>query len=153
MTSKNKLFSGAALGSILGTMAALLYPRRHDIMEYVREHSNDVNRITDKAREYGNSLFNRGYRQKEIRNNYLKSGFVGVIIGAGAALLLAPKSGKALRGQLTKAYNDISEKSEDFVHHFKNNAAYPFTQTHHNGVKKRRPTLKTTIKTKKTHHK
>lgn len=151
MTSK-KLFSGAALGSILGTMAALFYPRRRDIADYIRDHSDDINHLTNKAREYGNSLFNRGSRQREINNNYLKSGILGAFIGASAALLLAPKTGKALRGQLTKAYSDISEKSEDFVHHFKNNAHYPFAHTQHNGVKKKRPALKTALK-KKTHHK
>jgi gas vesicle protein len=152
MTS-NKIFSGAALGSLLGTMAALIYPQRNGIREYINDHSDHINYYAKKARDYGNSLFNRGSRQREIRYNYLKSGLVGVILGAGAALLLAPKSGKALRGQLTKAYNDISEKSEGFVHHFKSNAHYPFSDTHYNGVKKKRPTLKTTIKTKKTPHK
>lgn len=152
MTSK-KIFSGAALGSILGTMAALIYPRRRGITEYIHDHSDDLNYYTNKAREYGNSLFNSRSHQRDIRNNYLKSGLAGVVVGIGAALLLAPKSGKALRGQLTKAYNNISEKSEELVHQFKANSHYPFANSHYNGVKKKRPTLKATIKSKKTQHK
>jgi gas vesicle protein len=39
----------------------------------------------------------------------------GGIVGVTTALLLAPKAGKRLRGELYNAYEDISERSKDFI--------------------------------------
>lgn len=141
MTSTKKMISGAAIGTLLGSLAALLYPRRQEIIERIRDHSEDLNDFKEKAREYGKRF---DFRRVEYRENYWKGGLIGLIVGAGAALLIAPKTGKNLRGQLTRAYNDLSERSEEVIHQFKNNSHNPFTaaRTHHNGVKKKKPAIR-----------
>lgn len=40
---------------------------------------------------------------------------IGGIIGAGAALLLAPKSGRELRGELSEGYQTASKKTQDLA--------------------------------------
>lgn len=155
MTSTKKIISGAAIGTLLGSLVALAYQRRNEILERVRDHSGDFNDLKEMAKEYGGALINKGrqlnFRKMEPRTNYWKSGFIGLMAGAGAALLLAPKSGKSLRGQLSRVYNDFSEKSEEVIHQFKNNSLVPFA-THPNGVKRKRSALKAK-KTSKVHPK
>ena len=38
---------------------------------------------------------------------------IGVLVGAVAGLLLAPKSGQETRGELSKSLNDLSDKVSD----------------------------------------
>lgn len=153
MTSTKKLISGAAIGTLLGSLAAFLYPKRHEIIENILDRSEDISHLADKARHYGEALLNTGkqlnFRRVEYRTNYWKGGLLGLLIGAGTALLVAPKTGKTLRGQITRAYNDLSERSEGFVHHFKNNSHNPFAEHHRtshsttqNGMKKKKPATK-----------
>jgi len=151
MASIKKIFSGAAVGTLLGSFAVLLYPRRNEIMEYLRNHSSDLNGLTDKAKGYGESLLKQGkqlnFRRVEYRTNYLTGGIIGLIVGVGTGLLLAPKTGKVLRGHISKAYSDLSVKSEEVIHKFKNGTHNPFThspttQTKQNEVKKRKPAVK-----------
>lgn len=41
---------------------------------------------------------------------------LGGIVGATAALLLAPKSGKEIRRDLSRTYEDVSETAHDLAH-------------------------------------
>jgi gas vesicle protein len=132
MASSKKIISGAALGTLLGSLAAVMYPKRREIIEHIMDHAEDIGDIAGKAREYGEAILSKTQLFNSGRTNhaghYLKGGLVGFLIGAGTALLIAPKSGKNLRGQLARAYNDLSERSEEFVHHFKNNTRNPFAE-------------------------
>ncbi|HEV8051013.1 MAG TPA: YtxH domain-containing protein [Parachlamydiaceae bacterium] len=159
MESTQKIIAGAALGTLLGSLAVVLFPRRYEIMEQIKNHSDDFNDLPGKAREFGESLLNSGkrfnFRRVESRDNYWKGGLLGLIVGVGATLLAAPSSGKNLRKQLSNAYTDLSEKSEEVIHHFKNNSHNPFAHTthatassHRNGVKKK-PALKKAVQHKK----
>lgn len=150
MTSTKQMISGAAIGTLFGSLAALLYSQRREIIEKLQEHSEDFNGLKDKAIEYSGSLLNKGkqlnFRKVEYRTSYWQGGLVGLIIGAGAAFLIAPRTRKNLRGHITRVYNDLSERSEEVLHQFKNNS--PSLFTHHNGVKKKKPSIrkKTTLK-------
>ncbi|MDB5054096.1 MAG: YtxH-like protein [Bacilli bacterium] len=44
--------------------------------------------------------------------DFLIGAVVGGVLGAMAALLLAPKSGRELRGDISEQYNNISEKTQ-----------------------------------------
>lgn len=155
MAHTKKIASGAALGTLLGSLAAMMYPKRREIIEHVMDRAEDISHLAEKAREYGEAfmgngkLFNFGHKT-ESKANYIKGGLIGFLIGAGAALMMAPKTGKNLRGQLARAYNDLSERSEEFVHHFKNNTHYPFAtpRTMQNGMKVKK---KKTILKRKAH--
>jgi len=51
--------------------------------------------------------------EKGVVLNFLAGVGIGAIIGAGIALLLAPKSGPETREDLKKAMQDLSKSSED----------------------------------------
>lgn len=56
----------------------------------------------------------------ENRNNmngkdFLLGAIMGSVIGAATALLLAPKSGRELRGDLSTQYQNVSEKTQEIA--------------------------------------
>lgn len=104
MAKMKDVVRGAALGTLLGSLAVALYPKRFEIIEAVMDQTNGLG---DRAKDYANLLFKEDHSQ-EMRNHYL-SGLAGLVLGAGMTLFLAPKSGKQLRAQVTKAYNVLSE--------------------------------------------
>jgi gas vesicle protein len=46
---------------------------------------------------------------------FLVGAVIGGVLGATAALLLAPKAGKELREDLSEAYENLSEKAQDLA--------------------------------------
>lgn len=162
MTSSKKIISGAAIGTLLGSLTAMLYPKRREIIENLLERTEDISELAEKAREYGEALFNKGSRisfnRSGYRNNHLGSGLIGFLLGASAAMLASSRKGRALRVQLARAYNHLSGKSEEFVHHFKNNSHHPFTMNRpmnrpinrptqsQSATKRKKPMSKTTRK-------
>jgi gas vesicle protein len=140
MISAKKILSGAAIGTLLGSLATFLYPRRYELIEQLLENGENLNAFTNKARDYGEQLFSRGRRtrRQESLNGYLRGGLLGFAIGATTALFSTPKTGKALRGQLAKAYQGLSEKSEEVIHQFRNNS-HPLSVR---AVKRRKPAPK-----------
>lgn len=126
MPSTKNIISGAAIGTVIGCLAAFLYPRRNELLERIQEGSATLSHIGEKAREYGESLLDksklRNLRRVEYRDRYLTGGLFGLTVGAITALLIAPKTGKALRRQLAQTYHDLSEKSEQVIHQFRNNS-------------------------------
>lgn len=160
MAHSKKIVSGTALGTLLGSIASMMYPKRRAFLEHLMERADDINHLAEKAKEFGEAFLGKGKlfhfgNGAESKANYIKGGVIGFIVGATAALLIAPKSGKNFRGQIARAYNDISEKSEEFVHHFKNNTHNPFATHHHrttqNGVMKKKKTA--TAAKRKAHSK
>ncbi|KAF3363232.1 hypothetical protein PHSC3_000121 [Chlamydiales bacterium STE3] len=106
MVRMKNVARGVALGTLLGSIAVALYPKRFEIMEALRDQTHCAE---DKAREYSNLLSN-GQHTEEPLNHYLTGGLAGLLLGAGMALFLTPKSGKQLRAQVVKAYNAFSDK-------------------------------------------
>jgi len=47
--------------------------------------------------------------------DFIIGAFIGGLLGAAAALLLAPKSGRDLRKDISEQYSQVSEKSADIV--------------------------------------
>src|ERR1700730_11606768 len=86
---------GAAVGTLLGSLAAILYPRRQEILETLKEQTSDLN---EKAKEYANLLIQKGsqmtHKKRMVSNNHWKSTLAGVLLGAGVTFLLTPKTGK-----------------------------------------------------------
>ncbi len=126
--TKLKILTGAAIGTLLGSLAIALYPRRQEIMDAIADQSEG---LSDKARDYIDALISKGAvlthlrEEEEDRSVYWKSGLAGVLFGAGAALFLAPKSGKQLRSQVLRVYNDLSGRTQEVIRDFKNNG-HPF---------------------------
>lgn len=117
-----KIIAGAALGTLLGSLLVALYPKRNEIFDAIQDQSTDY---ADKAKQFANIMLN-GKQAHNAGNTFLKGSILGALLGAGAALLLAPKTGKQLRNQVSQAYNEFSDKTEHVVDLFKNNSHNPF---------------------------
>ncbi|MGG3560334.1 YtxH domain-containing protein [Neobacillus rhizosphaerae] len=61
-------------------------------------------------REYESREANQN-RNDESSNSFILGAFIGGVVGAAAALLFAPKSGKELRSTLTNQAGSIMDKS------------------------------------------
>ncbi|BBI35297.1 YtxH domain-containing protein [Cohnella abietis] len=48
-------------------------------------------------------------------NGTLKGVLIGGVIGAAAALLLAPKSGRELRGDIRDRYTDVQDRTKQMI--------------------------------------
>jgi len=133
--------AGALLGTLVGTLAAMAYPRRQEILDTVRNHKNRATRYADSLLAKGQELTDFIPKRTVYRETYWKGGLLGLFLGAGIGILTAPKSGKQLRNQVSKAYTDVSSKTHDIIHTFKNNNHNPFLHNgiKHNGIKKTKP--------------
>ncbi|MFJ7971028.1 YtxH domain-containing protein [Psychrobacillus sp. NPDC096389] len=64
---------------------------------------------------YYNEPRDNVYREEEVSGkDFMLGVFIGGIIGAATALLLAPKTGSELRGNLTTQAGQLKEKTMDF---------------------------------------
>lgn len=157
--AKNKIIAGAAIGTLLGSLALALFPRRKEIVDAIMDQGEE---FTDKAKEYAQLLLDKGrnlanFRVEEEDNSAaIWSGVAGLILGAGAALFMAPKTGKQLRNQAIKTYNELFGKTKSVINVLKN-SSHPFIPvtrstahkaTHHNGTQHPVKRTKRLIKTK-----
>lgn len=136
---------GAAVGSVLGGVAALLVaPKagrklREDIYDTYCNLSDKTEALakkgksltrgvsckssdwTDTARSFlGGTIKNvKGLiadeEEEYTTRDLLIGGLIGGVLGAAVGLLIAPKSGDELRNDLVETYEDISEKAQDFT--------------------------------------
>lgn len=68
---------------------------------------------------------------------FMKGALLGALLGGTTCLLLAPKSGKELRDEITNGYNTINQKTQDLteqIRHHGHKMMHPFEkeETHHN---------------------
>lgn len=142
MGRNTDLITGAVIGGVLGGVIGLLFaPKsgselREDIAEGYTAINNKSQEITRDLKKKGAQLYHQCERlcsQGECNacdeeecscdqestgthvNTLMIGGAIGAVIGATAALLLAPQSGEKLRSQLGDSYEDIRDKAEDFV--------------------------------------
>lgn len=56
-------------------------------------------------------------------NSVLLAFFLGGVVGAGVALLMAPKSGQETREQIKKLADEVKEKAESYMEEAKHKAS------------------------------
>lgn len=135
---------GAAVGSLLGSVAALLIaPKtgsklRKDICDAYCDMSDKTQDFVNKGRslaknigcqtcDWGNKAKSVIERAKETVKGWVSEeeeedttrdlligGLVGGVLGAAIGLLLAPKPGSELREDIAETYEDITERAHDF---------------------------------------
>ncbi|EMR05706.1 Gas vesicle protein [Bhargavaea cecembensis DSE10] len=59
---------------------------------------------------YSDSFYHEGYEKEDSSGGFIAGALIGALIGAGAALLLAPKTGKELRSDVSSQAGTIKEK-------------------------------------------
>lgn len=135
---------GAAVGSLLGSVAALLAApksgrrlrqdicdaycdfsdKTHDMARKGKSLAKNVSCQTSdwagKAKSLVQGLTSKAQGWCEEEEEYctrdlLVGGLVGGIVGAVAGLLLAPKPGEDLRQDIVDTYHDMSEKTQDIA--------------------------------------
>lgn len=119
----NDFVKGALLGGLIGGVAYLLIaPKsgreiRDDIMTGYSNLSERTQDFADNIRSRGNRLLGRQEEKTFLEENgtFIAGGAIGAVICALAALLLAPQSGEELREGLGDRYEEIRDKTEDFV--------------------------------------
>ena len=62
------------------------------------------------------------YREDQSGASFVLGMMTGAFIGAGVALLFAPKSGTEMRQQLGEQYRDLAEKVGERTQHLRENA-------------------------------
>lgn len=126
---------GAAIGGVLGTVAALLIaPKtgehlRHDIYDTCCDVSDKIGKtkksftskaecLSDKASclvdDIKEWIHPNGHEAPSSKE-FIVGGIAGGILGAVAALLLTPKSGSDMRQNLADAYDDVSERTHEMA--------------------------------------
>ena len=123
---QNDFIKGALIGGVLGGIAALLAaPKsgkclRDDIANGYNTINKRSHEFADGVREQGQSIYNaiNGIEEDHSHNSLLVGGALGAVIGAIAALLVAPKAGNKLREQLGDKYEEIRDKAEDALNQF-----------------------------------
>lgn len=130
--SHKEFIIGAAVGSLLGGVAALLTaPKsgkkiRQDICDTYCDLSKRTQELAHKGKNLANSfgshheswadkakhLFSKE-EEESMGKDFLIGGLAGGVLGAVAGLLLAPKSGEELREDIMETYDDVSEYAHD----------------------------------------
>jgi gas vesicle protein len=136
---------GAAVGSLLGSVAALLTSpttgrklredicdaycnltdRTHDLADRGKSLAKSISCQTCDWASRAKSAVNgatktvKGWvgeeEEEESSRDLIIGGLVGGIVGAALGLMLAPKSGEALRHDIADTYDDISERTHEFA--------------------------------------
>jgi gas vesicle protein len=65
---------------------------------------------------YSDSFYHEGHEKEDNGGGFIAGALIGALIGAGAALLLAPKTGKELRSDVSSQAGNIKEKGIELTH-------------------------------------
>lgn len=118
-SENNGFLKGAVVGGVLGGIAALLLsPKsgqelRQDIMDGYSTVSDKTNDLKCKSQNLFCSRKDAGFLDK--KSTIVVGSLLGGVIGAIAALLLAPESGKTLREKFGDHFDEIRDKAEEFI--------------------------------------
>ncbi len=115
--SAKGIIISAMIGTIISSLSLILIPKRKKILAALK---NRKTAWIEKAKNVSESVLNEFHPLTEKRGSrnmprFIQGAFLGLILGAGSALLLTPKTGKQLRNNLTKKYLNLSEKTQDMI--------------------------------------
>lgn len=125
---QNDFIKGALVGGVLGGVAALLMAPKSgkDLRDDISEGYQMINKrshdLADGIREQGQCWMDsiNGKEESHHPSHFFVGGTIGAVIGAVAALLLAPSSGNKLREHLGDSYEEIRDKAEAVLKGFNN---------------------------------
>jgi gas vesicle protein len=110
---------GAVVGTLLGTFASLLIPKRKKIMSVLKN-----NNWIDKAKSVSESVLDEFHYSDKSKyqsiSKFVQGALTGLALGAGTALLITSKVGQQLQNRVTKKYSEISDKTEDLMQYINN---------------------------------
>jgi gas vesicle protein len=112
---------GAVLGSLIGTFSVLLSPKRQKLLAMLQDQTGSW---ANKAKNIGRSArgtfdgVHWGHSHEVATTNFIKGSFMGLVVGAGAAMLLTPKTGSQVRKKITERYADVADVAQELIHVF-----------------------------------
>lgn len=126
--SQNQMdfLKGAVVGGLVGAVAGLLLaPKsgkkiRQDIADGFEAIQERTQEVADNIKCRSSQLLNRHEEEENGSTALLTGGALGAVVGAIAALLLAPQSGEQLREGLGDKYDEIRGRAEKFVNQLNN---------------------------------
>lgn len=130
---------GAIVGTMLGSLSAALMPKRQSMLAQTKG-------FAEKAKSFSDNFYNgirklSGPKQEEP-STFLKGAITGLLLGAGVAAFLTPKTGKQLRTNLSQKYQDIADKTQEIMQFINNEHGYALSNgshaTHHRAAPKRK---------------
>lgn len=111
MKTINHILVGAIAGTVLGTLATLLYPNHRRTLERYTRQSQGLGK---KAAEYVENFINGRVINRAPRSEFTK-GLLGFFIGAALTSMLTPLSNKRFRQRLISAYYELSDRTHHAV--------------------------------------
>ncbi len=113
-------FKGMILGALAGTAAATAFAllgSRQSLIGNIRDHAQDW---AEKARNVKENVYDDmsgliESRRTRRRKVFTTGALLGLLIGAGSAALLTPKTGRQLRKDLSHKYRGVANKTHTVV--------------------------------------
>lgn len=108
MSQKN--FKGIILGAMLGTMvgsASAIFMQKN-VKDQIRSFG-------ESAQEAVDGFFNWSSRKDGENTTFAKGAVLGLLVGAGSALLFTPTTGKKLRQNISHTYQEMAEKAQELL--------------------------------------
>ena len=113
-------YKGLMLGAFAGTLLASAIAAlsgREDLVKKVRGQAKD---LADKAMTIKDNVVEEILERTESkkmrgRKSFAKGTLLGLLLGAGSAALLTPKSGKQLRKNISDRYQDVADRTQELA--------------------------------------
>lgn len=148
MSQKNikGIFLGTIVGTLLGSLSAALLPKYPVLSKQTKE-------LAAKAKNFGDTFYsglkNWSEPKRETQTStFVKGALSGLVLGASAAAILTPKTGRQLRTNLTRRYQDLADKTQEIIHFINNETErrMPTRSVAKNNSVKRKPAKRTLAK-------
>lgn len=119
MANTNGSFSNL-VGSVLTAVNAAL-DTKDNLVEHTKSFGNKARILGEKIYE---DIANFNDPKPNTKSkNFLAGAIVGLLLGAGSAAVLTPKTGKQLRKKLSEKYKDASEKTHEIIDYLNKQAS------------------------------
>lgn len=156
MLQKNikSIVIGAALGTFIGSISALVIPQRQKILKTLK---NQKKNWIEKAKDISENVLGEipypiEQKKETQAPTFFKGALVGLLVGAGSTFLFTPKTGKQLRNAIAKKYSDVSEKTQDLMEFFENHQPVTKKRTQIHAQSHTHHLKSPKIKSKAKHH-
>lgn len=117
---------GMMFGALAGTLIASAFALIGSRGTLIKKLRNQTQGLADKARYVKENVFDDMHdltesRRSRTRKTFARGAILGLLIGAGSAVLLTPKTGKQLRKHLTDGYQGVTDKTHEVIHFINQN--------------------------------
>jgi len=143
MSKITGLMAGALAGSLLASALAL-FGSKDTAGKFTVLAKEEAAEILKGVRA-NVQKFGAESSSDRAKNHFTLGAVAGLLFGVGAALLLAPKTGRQMRKDLKESYNDIADITSETIHFISDNGHLP-TQKAANALSSKRHAVKRAIK-------